>query len=389
VIKTLPYFLALLFVVSTGFAGTIDVDVSFYEAPTELELPLHVNGEVMNVILFIGDGMGNAHFSAAQYAAVGPEGRLHMQTMPVTGLMGTYAKNRLITDSAASGSAMATGYKTDNGMISQLPDGSEPETILEASKAEGKATGLVATSTITHATPASFAAHHFSRSEEKEIALDMAVAGVDVLFGAGWKHWLPEPDGGRTDGRDLFAEMNANGYVIARTGEEILAASDTPVIGLLRDGALYENDEEPSLAELTAKAIDLLSADDDGFFLMVEGSQIDWEGHSNEEDEIVRRTLLFDMAIGEALNFAKADGNTLVIVTADHETGGMALTKGRLDGSGIVAQFTTTNHTAGPVAVFAYGPGAIRYTGMYENSDLAIKIAESLGLEDFLKDRAD
>jgi len=389
VIKSILITSLVFLIVGIGLAGTVELDVSFYVAPDDHILSIMEDGEVNNVILLIGDGMGIGEFTAAQFTTLGPEGRLHMQTMPVTGLMGTYAADRLITDSAASGTAIATGYKTNNGMISQLPDGSEPITLLEAARDHGMATGLVATSTITHATPATFAAHHQWRSDEQAIALDMAGAGVDVIFGGGWNQWLPLPEGEREDGRNLFAEMESSGYTIARTSDQIMSALVTPIIGLLRDGALLGNHDEPSIAMLTAKAIDLLSVDEEGFFLMVEGSQIDWEAHANEEDEIVRRTLLFDMAVAEALEFAQNDGHTLVIVTADHETGGMTLTKGNRDGSSVIAQFSSPYHTAGPVVVFTYGPGAVKYTGMYENSDLAVKIANSLQLDSFLDGRAE
>ncbi|GBE30151.1 alkaline phosphatase 3 precursor [bacterium BMS3Bbin04] len=349
-----------------------------------MNLELEVAGPVENVILLIGDGMGLSHFTAAQYTAVGPEGRLYMQTMPATGLMSVYSNDRLITDSAASGTAIATGYKTNNGVISISPDSVEVQTILEAAHDKGLATGLVATSTITHATPAVFAAHQGSRGNEAAIAVDMSTAGVDVLLGSGWKHWIPAPAGTRQDGRNLINEMQDVGYTIAHTKEEMLSVDTTPVIGLYGRGALAIDDTEPSLAELTAKAIELLSRDADGFFLMVEGSQIDWEGHANDQNELVRKVLLFDLAVAEALQFAVEHGNTLVLVTADHETGGMTLTQGSLDGSRVVVQFATTKHTATPVIVFAYGPDAIQFTGLYDNTDLAVKMGEALNLNAFL-----
>ncbi len=374
--------LALLIAVPL-VAGTISVDTGFYTAPADETLPLVDGDHATNVILLIGDGMGYRQVEAAQYTAVGPEGRLHMQTMPVTGMMSTWSADRLITDSAASGTAIATGYKTDNRRIGMLPDGQKPVSILEAAEAMGLSTGLVATSTITHATPAAFAAHQPSRYDQSAIALDMANSGVDVVLGSGTKYWLPAPDGEREDGLDLLKQMQHDGYTIARTGDEMLALDRMPAIGLYGPNELYETPEEPSIAELTRQAIELLAQGEDGFFLMVEGSQIDWEAHANEEDELVRRTLLFDLAVAEAIEFAKRDGNTLVIVTADHETGGMTLTKGNRDGSEVVAQFSSTGHTAGVVPVFAYGPGALAFTGLYENSDLAVKMSRALRIKDF------
>ncbi|MCB2211264.1 alkaline phosphatase [bacterium] len=364
-------------------AGTISVDTSFYTAPADKTLPLVAGDHAKNVILLIGDGMGYCQVEATQYTAVGPEGRLHMQTLPVTGMMSTWSADRLITDSAASGTAMATGYKTDNRRIGTLPNGQKPVSILEAAEQRGLATGLVATSTITHATPAAFAAHQPSRYDQPAIAVDMAASGVDVVLGSGYKYWQPAPDGVREDGLDLLQQLQNDGYRLARTGDEMMALDRMPAIGLYGPDALDETPDEPSIADLTRKAIELLSQDDDGFFLMVEGSQIDWEAHSNEEDELVRRALLFDLAVAEAIEFAKQDGNTLVIITADHETGGMTLTKGNRDGSEVVAQFSSTGHTAGSMPVFAYGPGALAFTGLYENSDLAVKMARVLQISDF------
>lgn len=372
---------ALLVFVQTAPAGTVEGDFGFYRpAPAEKDATAVAD----NVILLIGDGMGLNQVAAAQFAAVGPEGRLSMQTLPVTGLVETWSADRLITDSAASGTALATGRKTNNGMISTLPDSSEPPTIFEAAERAGMATGLVVTSTITHATPAVFAAHHPDRDEERAIALDIAVSGVDVLFGGGLGHWLPEPDGDREDGRDLIVELVERGYTAVNDRDMMFSLTELPVVGLFQDGPLTESDPgEPSIAEMTRTAIDLLSAHENGFFLMVEGSQIDWEGHGNDEDELARRLLLFDMAVAEAVAFARASGNTLVLVTADHETGGLTITAGERDGSELETDFSTGDHTAGLVPVYAGGPGAYEFSGVFDNTMIPVKIARLLGLSEF------
>lgn len=189
------------------------------------------------------------------------------------------------------------------------------------------ATGLVATSTITHATPAAFAAHVKERRDEATIASQLLENRVNVLMGGGKRFFLPQSEAGskRQDERDLIAEAEKVGYSFVQTKEELKASAGDYLLGLFQLGALTTHPPEPSLAEITAKAIELLSRNEKGFFLMAEGSQIDWAGHANDPDETIRQTLLFDEAVKVALDFAVKDKHTLVIATADHETGGMGI----------------------------------------------------------------
>ncbi|GIP31845.1 alkaline phosphatase [Paenibacillus sp. J2TS4] len=280
-------------------------------------------GSARNVILLIPDGMGIGYMTAARIF----KGEELSFERYVKGLMKTYSADTNITDSAAAGTAMATGYKTNNGMISVTPEGKEPDSILDAARGKGKATGLVATSRITHATPAVFTSHDPSRGNEVALAREY-IGNVDVILGGGRDMFLLEKDGGKQPERDLVAEAKAGGYDYITNRKEISQVKSNKVLGLFAMSDLkYEIDRDkenvPSLAEMTRLAVDVLSKKDNGFFLMVEGSQIDWAGHANDPVALIHDMLAFEKAVDVALEFAKKDKNTLVVVVGDHETGGI------------------------------------------------------------------
>ncbi len=334
-----------------------------------------------NIILFIGDGMGVSHVTAARVES----DSLNMERLTTGGLLATHPVGSFVTDSAASGTAIATGVSTKNGVISMSPTGAPLKTVLEHAEESGMATGLVVTCSITHATPAVFVAHVPSRDDDALIAEHIAAGGVDVLFGGGLGYFLPASVSGslRKDDRNLLYEMEGE-MTILRTEEEFdeLLGRDRSdgerVAGLFyRAHPPVEYERAPSLARLTAGALDILAGDEDGFFLMVEGSQIDWAGHENNSDWIIAETLDFDAAVGIGMDFAERDGRTLVIVTSDHETGGYAV----LDGS--VAEhhvsrtgFTTGGHSASMVPLLAYGPGSARLGGIHDNTFLGSALIE-------------
>ncbi len=285
-----------------------------------------------NVILFIADGTGPATATMARdygRAVLGRDG-LALDEI-VTGTVRTWASDSWITDSAAGATAYSAGVKTYNGAIGVDTLRQPVGTILEAAAAQGMATGLVATSRITHATPASFAAHVPSRSMENEIAEQIITRGVSVIFGGGRRHFLPESaEGVRTDGQDLLQALRKMDYQVISTFDEFQGSLRTPVAGLFTMSDMsYEIDRdpeaEPSLAEMTVKAIGLLDADPNGFFLMVEGSRIDHAAHGNDAAAHVRELLAFDAAVAAALDYARRNGNTLVVSVSDHETGGLTL----------------------------------------------------------------
>lgn len=349
-------------------------------------LPRIPGGHPRNIILMIGDGMGLVQVNAARIRRLGAEGMLHMETMPVIGMIRTHSKNRLTTDSAAAGTALAVGVKTNNGMISMEPGGACLQSILLAAQKLGKSTGMAVTATMSHATPAVFGANVENRGDESLIAVQYIENRINVLFGGGLQFFLPasQPGSARKDEIDLLAEAQTAGYEFVQTPEAMREAGGEYVLGLFRLGSLTTTaTDEPSLADMTAKAIELLARDPEGFFLMVEGSQIDWAGHANNLDNCIRQTLLFDMAVKQALDFAQKTGDTLVLVTADHETGGMALVGGSLDGSNFEAKWGTTGHTPIQVPVYAYGPGSDYFAGVYDNTQVPIRIAELIGVEEF------
>lgn len=339
---------------------------------------LHSLAAPKNVIIFIGDGMGPSHLTAAKYA----KGTLEIERCPVGGLVTTHCADKFVTDSAASGTALATGHKTNYGMISQTAAGAPLRTALEVAEAYGKSTGLVATSAITHATPAAFSSHVPTRNMQPEIAEQMAAQKIEVLFGGGLGYFIPQSVEGslRKDDKNVLADLE-NWMTVVTTEAEFNALEvPTRVAGLFAHNGLPKVSEgRVELAALTQKAIQVLAQNKRGFFLMVEGSQIDWAAHANNADEILSEALDFDTAVGVGLDFAKQDGNTLVIVTADHETGGFSVLGGSVE-SNAVSQtaFTTGGHSAAMVPVFAYGPEAEAFGGILDNTDIGRRMIQCL-----------
>jgi len=377
-------------------AKTDSNDPSFYQPSITSEpYPLTSATKVKNVIFLIGDGMGLNQVALAGSAVAGPSGKLHIERLPVSGLVRTHSSNSRVTDSAAAGTALACGVKTNNGVIGMTPDGKAYISILEAAQARGMATGLVATSTISHATPASFGSHAKSRKLEPAICEQLIAGRINVLFGGGRKYFLPQsdPNSGRKDDVDLLARAQAAGYTYVQTPAELRSVDASHVLGLFQYDALKTREPEPPLATLAQKAIRLLrkasreSSDNrQGFFLMIEGSQIDWECHANRPAGAIRQTLLFDQAVEAAVDFALKDGNTLVIVTADHETGGLTLIGGGNEDKGdteLTVKWTTKGHSAAPVGIWALGPGASRFSGVQDNTEVPKKIAQLLGIRPF------
>lgn len=352
---------------------------------TSLEQPAGWQGNaVKNVILMIGDGMGLSHIWLSRIATTGAHGRLNMERMPVSGLVTTYSATNLKTDSAAAATALATGRKTANGMIAELPDGTRLKTLLEKAEERRMATGLLVTKAVTDATPAGFSAHNATRDDQSAIAVDILSHGIEVIMGGGRRYWLPtSKGGGRSDGRDLTLEATQKGYRYITGRQELTDLQTLPVLGLWAENDLDEDGDEPSLAAMTAKATLLLGREPGGFFLLVEGSQIDTRSHRHDAAEVIERVLGFDAAVKEALSFAARDGHTLVIVTADHETGGLVV----LDGpERPEISWATFDHSSTPVALFAYGPGSGDFTGMYDNTEVALRIARLLGFTPFPED---
>jgi alkaline phosphatase len=345
-------------------SGNTFINNKFHTATYLNDVKPQSGKKAINVIVLIGDGMGSAHTYAA-YTANG--GQLNMFNMPFTGFSRTQSTNNYITDSGAGGTALACGVRTKNGAIGVDSSGRILRNLSEIMAEKRKKIGLVSTSSITHATPASFIAHEVSRSSEEDIAAAISRSEVDVFIGGGLKFFS-----NRTDKLNFLDTLKSYGFNVSKS---IADASGNRAAVLLADVATptYPKRGE-MLPEATSKSIELLSKGKNGFFLMVEGSQIDWGSHANNLLYAINETLDFDRAVGRALEFAKQDLNTLVIVTADHETGGMSLTGGDIKKGMVKAEWTSKDHTGIMVPVFAFGPGAEHFTGVYNNTEIFNKI---------------
>ena len=291
--------------------------------------------QIKNIIFLIGDGMGTAYTSAYRYMKDDPSTKIMEKTVfdhYLVGAQMTYPDDdtQNVTDSASAATAMSAGVKTYNAAIAVDNDHTEVKTVLEQAKENGKSTGLVATSEITHATPAAFGAHDISRKNMDAIAddyYDELINGkhkVDVLLGGGKTNFV-------RDDRDLTKEFEKAGFSYVTDRSALLKDTNKQILGLFADGGMDKlidrTSETPSLAEMTNTAIDRLSSNENGFFLMVEGSQIDWAGHDNDIVGAMSEMEDFAAAFEAAIDFAKEDGETLVVATADHSTGGLTLGK--------------------------------------------------------------
>ncbi len=315
-------------VVSTLALGSVIGTFATAEAKQD-----HPQAEIKNVIFLIGDGMGVSYTSAYRYLQNSSETEYVDKTefdQYLVGQQMTYPEDveQNVTDSASAATAMSAGVKTYNSAIAVDNDGSEVKTVLEAAKEQGKATGLVATSEITHATPAAFGSHDESRKNMNAIADDYyneLINGkhkIDVLLGGGKDNFV------RKD-RNLTEEFQKDNYSYVTTKEELLKDTNEQVLGLFANRGLPKmidrTDEVPSLEDMTNSAIKRLSKDKDGFFLMVEGSQVDWAGHDNDIVGAMSEMTDFEKAFKAAIEFAKKDKHTLVVATADHSTGGYSI----------------------------------------------------------------
>ncbi|WP_117881282.1 alkaline phosphatase [Aureibaculum luteum] len=330
----------------------------------------------MNIILMIGDGMGVSQVSSSYFAK---ETEPNFSRFNTIGLIKTSSGSHLITDSAAGATAFSAGQKTYNGAIGVDIDTLSAENIVDYLSNKEYATGLIATSSITHATPASFFAHVKSRGMAEEIASELPSSQVD-FFAAGGKQFFFN----RKDDTSLYNEFVTNGFTIDTLSlEKSQALSKSKKYGfLLSKDAMPRMDQGRGdfLLNATELALSYLNKNEvkgkNGFFLMVEGSQIDWGGHANDSEYIKKEVLDFDKTIGRVLDFAEADGNTLVIITADHETGGYTLASDDGDYNKIKGSFSTGGHSATLIPVFAYGPGEANFSGIYENTAIFDKIIE-------------
>lgn len=368
------------------------------------------NQKPTNIIFMVPDGMGLSNTTAARIFKNGPNGeRLAFEKLPQIGYQSTHSANSTVTDSAAAASAWASGDKFINGEISCHGDSSDGScadmvpTVLELAEQMGKATGLVATSQISHATPAAFGAHTVSRNCGAEIARQyIDESDVDVILGGGvyktasycdvYAESFNAPD----KRQYIVDKAAAKGYALVTDKDEMtaaVAAGKQKVLGLFEQNGTGQGKTpeyfrvdlaasypagEPTLAEMTASALDILEEDQDGFFLMVEGSQIDWEDHANNVEGLVAETIAFDAAVEEVQKWIAADEerkeNTLLIVVADHDTAGFAVNGpyGSLSEAGDIVEpgWTSGNHTAVDTIIYSQGPQSKKLGKALDNTDL-------------------
>jgi len=332
-----------------------------------------------NVILLISDGTGLSQVSSAFYFKESAPNYARFENI---GLINTSSSRHDVTDSAAGGTAFACGVKTYNGAIGVSDDSIAVKNLVEIASSKNIKTGIIATSSITHATPASFYAHTFNRGEQEKIALHLTQSNVDFFAGGGLKFFNK-----RKDGNNLIETLINKKFSIDTTSiSDFSTIQNKEKVGfLLANNAMPRMEEGRGdfLSNATELAIQYLNKDNSGFFIMAEGSQIDWGGHENNGTYLVSELIDFDNTIGSALDFAEKDGNTLVIVTSDHETGGFTLSakkKKRKDGteysdySEAGMSFATGGHSATLIPVFAYGPGSEEFKGIYQNNEIFQKI---------------
>ncbi|MEN8248825.1 MAG: alkaline phosphatase [Bacteroidota bacterium] len=327
-----------------------------------------------NIILFIGDGMGATH---AQAAMIANNNHLNLEKCTIIGMSKTSSSDKYITDSAAGATAIACGVKTYNGAIGVNAEKQKVKSVLEYAEEADLATGLVVTSYVTHATPASFIAHVDTRNDKKAIAKDFLDVDIDLFIGGGLNDFIE-----REDGLNIVELLKEKDYQIALKLEELDNYNNGKIAGLLSGGSMPSvlDGRGDMLTKSTIKAIDILNQNENGFFLMVEGSQIDWGAHDNDIESTVSETLDMDNALGKAIEFAEKDGSTLVIVTADHETGGLTILGEDIMSDSTATNFSTGSHTPIMVPVYAYGPQAESFGGIYENTQLFYKMMDALGL---------
>ncbi|UTE77145.1 MULTISPECIES: alkaline phosphatase [Rossellomorea] len=319
-----------LAVVSSLALGSV---IGLNQDNTEAQAKESKNGKAKNVIFMIGDGMGVPYTTGLRYMNDNPD-TMEMEKTAfdpyLVGLQTTYPEDEKenVTDSAAAATAMSGGVKTYNNAIAVDNDKSDVKTVLEQAKENGMSTGIVATSEITHATPASYGAHEESRKSEDAIAndyYDEMINGkhkIDVMLGGGTDFF-------ERDDRNIAEQFKKDGYSYVKSADELKKDKNDQILGLFAESGMDKmidrDEKQPSLADMTTAALDRLKGDKDGFFLMVEGSQIDWAGHDNDVVGAMSEMRDFEQAFEKVRDFAKENGETLVIVTADHSTGGISI----------------------------------------------------------------
>lgn len=378
--KILKYFALAVLAVAMIPVGGVAQERRDKEQTYVLEQPYEVTKitppqgkKIKNVILMIGDGMSLMHVYSAWTAN---RGKLFLDNCQTVGLSKTYCANKLITDSGAGGTAIATGQKTNYHSVGVDTQGRPLKSLVDLASEKGKSTGIAVTCRLWDATPADFCCHNTDRDAEAEIVADYVNCNADYVFGGGAKLFE-----NREDGRDLFKELREKGFQTPRSWDELEKINSGKVFAVPYPvDTPLPAERGDLLARASLKGIELLNQNKNGFFMMIEGSQLDDYGHFNDLDLLMQETHDFDRTIGAIYQWAAQDGETLVVVTADHETGGLTLVDGDLNEGKIVCKFSTGSHSGVMVPVYAFGPGAEEFTGIYENTAIFDKIKKLLNL---------
>jgi len=353
-----------------------------------------IEKKAKNVIILIGDGMGINQITAYKIAKGGPNYSTAFDQFPFTGLVKVHSFDNLITDSAASATALSSGIKTKNRYLGVDSNGDDVELITEILLQKGFITGLVATSEITHATPAGFTIHNISRYNTDEIAKSMYESKNHILMGGGKDFFIPESKGGQREDEINLLELINNDGIYLDSKEALMSfdgGASKRIFGLFANEGLIRSEDEPSLLDMfkftlnqSKKMVD--KNDCSGFFIMAEGSQIDWAGHENNFDYQYEEMDEFHDVIGHALEFVKSRDDTLLIVLSDHETGGLLIEMDELrrkPSSSMLVSWNTAlkegTHTGTMIPAFSYGPGAINFTGVIDNTDVFFSLKEAIG----------
>lgn len=337
-----------------------------------------------NVIVILGDGMGIGAVSAASHLLSPPGIPLAMEGAPVVGLMHTWAADILATDSAAAATAMASGFKTAKGVIGLLPDGRSLVTLFEAAHNQGLATAVVTTSGLADATPGGFLAHVASRDDYDQVLAQVLDSGTDILIGGDWagkSKAMRKPAYRQVlEGADSRAAASGTTVVHDMKG---LQAATPPLIALFPPRPEMPLQHGPPLTETTARALDLLERGDRPFVILVESEVTDEAAHSNDMDAILEGMRELDDTVAMVLDRYAASDDTLVLVVADHETGGPHLLEGEYAGGRVIVRWAHEYHSSQLVPIFAFGPGSNAFSGVFDNTQFGVRIARLLGLSDF------
>ena len=375
-----------------------EIEDGIFANPKELT---YIDEKAKNIILLIADGMSLSQITAYRMMKGSLNERISMDNFPYSGIVLTHSYNAAVTDSASSATAYSTGFKTNNGVLGLDKDLNVLENLTETIDKFGFVSSLISTSEVTHATPAAFASHVDLRWKTDIISSQMIDSKVATILGGGRYFFIPEEEGGkREDGINLLNEINQSHILLTQKNDlsNISGSLNKQVLGLFADEHLRDEDKkdnhklEPSLAEMLEYSVSrsnlLIDQGCAGFFVMAEGSQVDWAGHSNDFDYLIREMEDFDEAVDLALEIAKERKDTLVVVTSDHEVGGLLIEPSNpIDNSLDEVKFSFNTavgggtHTGVPVPVYAYGPGSENFTGTLDNTDIYYAMLAALDLD--------